>query len=274
MPIPSRVKRQTDLPDLQWMETDDGSLTLWNTVLDESYHSGCGAVAESLAVYLWHSGVLDRLQEKLPTKVFELGFGTASAFLLTAALADHFETPLEYSSVELRPLPADVLSQLRLQQHLSQALNANLIHFKSGGQRLTLLHFDRLTSLTEKLISLWPRQFEHNQTYEFDLTPTVRLNLIAGDALQIEQCTLYQESLNKTHAVYFDPFSPETSPQLWSLEMLKCMQQLLAFDGTLTSYCVKSAIRKLLQQLNLIVERKPGPVGGKREVLLARKPST
>ncbi len=45
----------------------------------------------------------------------------------------------------------------------------------------------------------------------------------------------------------------------------------LAEGGTLTSYCVKAAVRRSLQDIGFSVVRLPGPPRGKREVLLATK---
>ncbi len=57
MAVPKRPTTPTSSAGLHWQITDDGSRTLWDERLDETYHSGCGAVAESLVVYLLNSGV-------------------------------------------------------------------------------------------------------------------------------------------------------------------------------------------------------------------------
>ena len=99
---------------LQWQITDDGSRTLWDERLNETYHSGCGAVVESLVVYLRNSGVLKRLRAGQPTSVLEYGLGTGTAFLLTAAAAEIYQVPLRYRALEQAVLPAAVLAELQL----------------------------------------------------------------------------------------------------------------------------------------------------------------
>ena len=42
--------------------------------------------------------------------------------------------------------------------------------------------------------------------------------------------------------------------------------------AVLTTYCAKGEIRRMLASIGLQVERIPGPVGGKREILRATKP--
>ena len=41
--------------------------------------------------------------------------------------------------------------------------------------------------------------------------------------------------------------------------------------GILTTYCAKGIVRRMLQTAGFTVERLPGPPGGKREILRARK---
>lgn len=271
MPVPIRVKQPTELPGLHWLVTDDGSLTLWDQELDETYHSGCGAVAESLVVYLSNSGVLDRLSNHRSTRVFELGLGTATAFLLTAALAEHFETALEFWAIELRPLPSWVLSQVHIEDHLAKALDDNALNTPTGEQ-LLLEHFSQLSRLTERLASVWPKQFNNfDRVHEIDLSQFVNLRLIVGDASKLNQHPDYAKMCGVFDAIYYDAFSPESSPALWTPETIQPICELLAPGGTLTSYCVKSVIRKTLQQSRMVVNRLPGPVGGKREVLAATR---
>ncbi len=274
MPIPNRTKQPTQLADLHWLVTDDGSLTLWNSELDETYHSGCGAVAESLVVYLSHSGVLERLTSQQPTRVFELGLGTATAFLLTAAIAEHFQTTLEFWTIELRPLPSWVLSQVQIESHLAKALQDNTLRTATG-EPIELQHFGPLSQLTASLIAAWPDRFkDFDQIHEFDLSPFVSLRMVVGDATRLEQHPSYHKLSNSFDAVYFDAFSPESSPELWTSQTINAYSRLLGEGGSLTSYCVKSTIRKTLEQSQMIVRRLPGPVGGKREVLVATRCAT
>jgi tRNA U34 5-methylaminomethyl-2-thiouridine-forming methyltransferase MnmC len=72
--------------------------------------------------------------------------------------------------------------------------------------------------------------------------------------------------------VYFDAFAPEKQPAMWSPEAIARVFEAMAPGGILTTYCAKGAIRRLLESVGFVVERIPGPPGGKREVLRARKP--
>ena len=76
---------------------------------------------------------------------------------------------------------------------------------------------------------------------------------------------------NSYDLVYFDAFAPEKQPEMWSQELFNRLYVLLAKDGILTTYCAKGIVRRMLQTAGFIVERLPGPPGGKREILRACK---
>ena len=65
--------------------------------------------------------------------------------------------------------------------------------------------------------------------------------------------------------------APEKQPEMWSQELFNRLYVLLSNDGILTTYCAKGVIRRMLQTAGFVVERLPGPPGGKREILRARK---
>ena len=71
--------------------------------------------------------------------------------------------------------------------------------------------------------------------------------------------------------IYFDAFAPEKQPEMWSQELFNNLFNILNNGGILTTYCAKGIVRRMLQAAGFIVERLPGPPGGKREILRATK---
>jgi tRNA U34 5-methylaminomethyl-2-thiouridine-forming methyltransferase MnmC len=71
--------------------------------------------------------------------------------------------------------------------------------------------------------------------------------------------------------VYFDAFAPEKQPEMWSRQLFEYLYNMMNEEGILTTYCSKGAIRRMLQDIGFTVERLPGPLGGKREMLRAKK---
>lgn len=72
--------------------------------------------------------------------------------------------------------------------------------------------------------------------------------------------------------VYYDAFSPEKQPELWSAEIFAQIFAAMRPQGVLTTYCAKGVVRRTLQEAGFTVERLAGPPGGKREILRATKP--
>jgi tRNA U34 5-methylaminomethyl-2-thiouridine-forming methyltransferase MnmC len=67
--------------------------------------------------------------------------------------------------------------------------------------------------------------------------------------------------------VYFDAFAPEKQSEMWTLSAFQRLISVLNPGAVLTTYCAKGEIRRMLASLGLTMERIPGPVGGKREIL-------
>lgn len=70
--------------------------------------------------------------------------------------------------------------------------------------------------------------------------------------------------------VYFDAFSPNVQPELWTQEIFQKIYDKMNTNAVLTTYCAKGEVRRTLQRIGFIVERIPGPKG-KREIIRAVK---
>lgn len=71
--------------------------------------------------------------------------------------------------------------------------------------------------------------------------------------------------------IYFDAFAPEKQPEMWTQELFNRLYATLNTEGIITTYCAKGVVRRMLQAAGFLVERLPGPPGGKREILRGRK---
>ena len=270
MAIPNRKKFATGEEDLDWLITDDKSRTLFDRRLNETYHSGCGAIAETMVVYLRNSMVWERMANKLPTLVLEFGFGTATGFLLTAALAEASQCELEFFSIEHRLLPITLLRELKL----VSAARTYLAESKDDFDWSKLdngCFLECLASVNERLLEALETADGREKTgiLPLKISDHVTLSLWLGDASDFP----YEDHLSQFDAIYYDPFAPEVNPELWCKEKFQNAFRITCNEGTLTSYCVKSSVRKAVEAAGYIVQRMPGPVSGKREVLFAVKKS-
>lgn len=259
MAIPKRSTTPTSSPGLHWQVTDDGSRTLWDENLDETYHSGCGAVAESLVVYLLNSGVHEQLAAGQGSAVLEYGFGTATAFLLTAADAVIHRSALQYRALEISLLPAEILNELDLNSSSLAAI------YQPDFREMLGIAQELLSDLVE-----WRRGLSkvlERGLYRVTFRECIELEIVVGNAINYDNPELFD-------SIYFDPFSPASCPELWRVGVFRRAFERLRVGGTLTSYCVKSSVRRDLASVGFEVHQMPGPPGGKREVLLAKKPES
>ncbi len=176
-----------------------------------------------------------------PIQVFEVGFGTGLNALLSALWAEHHQVPLLYTSIERYPISRAVYEQLHftLPTHLFEGTDSH--HTGELLQRLHQAPWGRTSSLS----------------------PYFHLHKVEGDLLE----TTLPLGID---VVYFDAFSPEAQPELWSQGVFRSLYQASRAEAILSTYCAKGEVRRRLQHAGYIVSRQPGPPG-KREILSARK---
>jgi len=220
--------------------TEDGSRTLLSKRYGETYHSRYGALTEARHVFLTGGGVARRVAEGQPTTVLEVGFGAGLNALVTMAEAARWGTALRYVSLEADLPPVASLRALDYRSLLARPELAD-----------TLL--DRLERLPAGV-----------RAHVIEFGPT-RLELLLVDARDAALPPA-------VHAIYHDAFSPDVNPELWDEAFLARLFGALAPGGTLVSYTVKGSVRRRLEGLGFQASKAPGPPGGKREMLVARRP--
>lgn len=228
---------------MQPTKTADGSQTLFSERYAQTFHSDKGALSESRHIFLKASGVRKRLHKGLYTSVLEIGFGTGLNFFLSADKALSSGAKLDYSALEQTLLPADLVQSLGYEDYLEHAeiIVAYLVFRDTLPQQVSL--------------GTYPFKYEG-----------VTLELRVGEGAEQS----FQEA--RFDAVYQDAFSPDANPELWTEAFFGKLYKALKRDGVLTTYSVKGDVRRRLQALGFEVQKRPGPPGGKREMLRARKP--
>ena len=212
--------------------TSDGSATIYLPAIDEHYHSVKGALTESNHIYI--GGALKTSIKKNP-RILEIGFGTGLNCVLSALQPDR---DIEYFTLELYPLSDSTIEGL-------------------GYESL----FDEKGKLIFHKI--------HNAGWDCPqtITPQFVLHKIKADFT--DRNLILPTNID---VVYFDAFAPEKQPEMWNKESFTKIFESMNEGGILTTYCSKGIIRRLLDSIGFKVERIPGPPGGKREILRARKP--
>jgi hypothetical protein len=72
----------------------------------------------------------------------------------------------------------------------------------------------------------------------------------------------------KYDVIYFDAFSPEVQPQLWTVDIFSKLFKSLKKSGVMTTYSCKGNVKRALKESGFRIVKLPGPPG-KREFLRA-----
>jgi tRNA U34 5-methylaminomethyl-2-thiouridine-forming methyltransferase MnmC len=217
----------------KFIETADGSTSIYLEEMDEHYHSKHGAIVESNHIFI-KSGLLANPALK-ELSVFEVGMGTGLNVMTTikAAVANKFK--IDYHAVEAFPIREDELDFINFSSLLEMDQEVfNKIHTSPWQEEVQVLPELKLTKLPLKLMQVtWKANY-------FDV-------------------------------IYFDAFAPEKQEEMWTEEVFKKMFEIVKPGGVLVTYCVKGVIRRRLQSVGFRVEKLKGPEGGNREMCRAWK---
>ena len=219
--------------DIKIITTEDGSHSLYDIALNETYHSTRGARGESLHVFI-KEGLEHWMSENTleEVRILEVGLGTGLNAFLTSLWAEQKKKKIHLTSLE--PVPIQ-------EEHYAHLNYANSIEEKT-----LLEHIHTCVWETEVGISSY---FELHKT-------TKRL----------------EEFMPSSHfdIVYFDAFAPSKQPEVWSLENLQKCHDMLNIRGILTTYCAQGQFKRNLRQVGFSVETLQGAMG-KKEMVRAVK---
>lgn len=218
---------------LKIIETADHSSSIYNDLLDETYHSRHGAIQESKHVFI-RAGLKPLLEQKA-LHILELGFGTGLNAWLTAIEAWKSKTEIYYSGVEAFPLQPDIINKLNYNRSTTDPTEKKWfqsLHQAEWNKAVSIHSFFTLTK--------WATPMEvYSEKQRFDL-------------------------------VYFDAFAPRIQPELWTFQRFKTIYHQMKRKSVLVTYSCKGDVRRAMLKAGFQVEKIPGPPG-KREMLRATK---
>ena len=198
----------SELGEYSWVETDDGTQTLYSHYFNEACHSTGGAYEETLFNYVHGCRILSLNKPQI--RVFEVGFGTGLGFICTLDEIKKLSTPpfLDFFSCELDgELVAFSLKKLRL----------DYIHEEIAG----------VQTITVK-----------NDQYN--------LSVFIGDIRKNMPVLIANKILMNIDAIYQDAFSPKRNPTLWTFEWFKELYKIAHDDTILSTYSSTKAVWKAL----------------------------
>lgn len=203
--------------------TADQTETFLNEEVGESYHSYTGAVEEALKKY----AIPCKIAEKAKTGKITIldvcfGLGYNSAMAISIALQENPHCQIEVIGLEY---DSTIIEKI-------QEVNPPITFFP---------HYKKLTS--QQL------QFAHEN---------VTVRIILGDAR--ETCKTIAE--NSCDAIFFDPFSPKTAPEMWQIPFFKEMWRIMKHNAILATYSCARMVRENMQEASLFYD--DGPIVGRR----------
>jgi tRNA U34 5-methylaminomethyl-2-thiouridine-forming methyltransferase MnmC len=230
MPSPLYPNRMNEI---EIITTSDGSHSLRNNRLNETYHSVHGALRESRHVFLKNG--LQHFHEShrgQDISILEVGFGTGLNALLTLLFAVENNVFIRYTTLEPFPLEEAVWSKLNYGSQLKAEDHFAALHMADCNREVEMVTEFRMVKIAEGL-----QEAKLNEGYD---------------------------------VVYFDAFAPSVQPVLWARDALEKVVVHLKAGGVFVTYSAKGQLKRDLKDLGLRVETLPGPPG-KNEMVRGTK---
>ena len=237
--------------------TEDGSHTLFSEMAGQTYHSSHGAVQESRHIFISQLSIINGQQSTDDSQqlmvngqqakvggdlsVLEIGFGTGLNALLTVQWARENGVKVDYTTIELYPLKEEVYRELNYGKLLGDEWLFLRLHKAEWDAGFVKINENFSIRKCKSDIVEWLRN---------------------------AQCTMHNAQL--FDVVYFDAFSPDAQPELWTEEVFRNVYMLMKEGGVLTTYCAKGDVRRAMLAAGFKVEKLQGPPG-KRHILRAGK---
>lgn len=228
---------------MEFVSTDDGSLTFRNSELDELYHTKSGAIVEALEK---HARAL-KIWEKANPIIFDVCSGLSynaacaveefnkhnSSGMITVFL---FENDLDVLKANL-DLP-DILEYV--QDGIKHSIKC-FFHFKAAIKNFLDNNINAYKSNNLKII------------------------IVYGDFMKT-----IDDVKELADFAFYAPFSPQFTPNMWGVDVFKKLYSHMCTGSKLSTYSYARRVRDGLMQAGFIV--KNGPVLGRRSPsLIAEK---
>lgn len=201
--------------------TNDGSHSIYNSLINENYHSKHGAIVEAEHVFI-KNGLL--AENKKQFNILEIGFGTGLNALLTSQKSKQKKININYHAIELYPLTKEYYAKLNY---------SDLI----GEEKSTFLMLHECK---------WEQENNINDYFNLTKNKTGVKEYFSNTIFDI---------------IYFDAFSPEKQPELWNKHIFENMYKLLKKDGFLITYCAKGKVKRTMKSVGFKIIVLDGPPG-------------
>ncbi|MFD2583758.1 tRNA (5-methylaminomethyl-2-thiouridine)(34)-methyltransferase MnmD [Pedobacter vanadiisoli] len=213
--------------------TADGSNTLYNETIGEHYHSKHGALQESKHVFI-EAGLKFTAAHQAEISVLEVGFGTGLNFILSFEHCEANNINLHYTSIEAFPLSSELIEQTAYSAYVPEVIWSGFI-----------TNYNNALKAPQKLTPHCTLEIRHTTLAEY-------------------------QNDQKFDIIYYDAFSVQHQPEMWSDEIIAHACSFLKPGGTFVTYAITGKLKRAVKACGFTIEKLPG-APGKREMLRAIK---
>ena len=251
------------MDNIDFRFTDDGSLGLYNGIVDDIYHASSGAYSESYEKFIIPSNFNQLFNEKDEINLLDIcygiGYNTKSTIKEFLKKYINKDKKINITSIEIDknlvflspfvkvPQYDDFIKEITCYFLVNQYKEDFVNYIKYI--RDNKLYYNYLdNNLYQNNIN----SLLHNIYYQYVsgslkndiLTPLlkkVNIEYIIDDARQFIKKT------DKTFdVIYLDAFTPQKSPKLWTFEFIKALKEHMANNSRLITYSISSSYRNSL----------------------------
>ena len=222
--------------NLKIVKTNDGSDTIYNKEIDESYHSLHGSIKESEHVYI--NAGLDRVMNNKKNKsisILEIGLGTGLNVMLTINYAKQKSIKIFYHAIEPFPIENSILKKLNYSRKIKEFNNKI---------------FEKIHNCESQNVIKLSNNF-----------------LFKRSINRLEKISLKKE---KYDLIFFDAFAPSKQPDIWAEKNFSNIKYAMKSEGIIVTYSSTKRLKKILENLKFKIEILAGPIG-KKEMTRAIK---
>jgi tRNA U34 5-methylaminomethyl-2-thiouridine-forming methyltransferase MnmC len=194
--------------------------------LKGNYHYSSAAIEYSKFVFV-ENGFTKVSQKSRSRKlrILEMGFGSGLNAILTYERNLNAKIPVYYATVDLNPVPLKVIGKLKYDQYLDNSVY----------QKFFLMHS-----------SPW---FSNTCIDNGDKSKSCFFELykIQSDILQLD----FDDTFD---LVYYDAFSPQLQPELWTYEILFKIYNACNVGALLVAHCCDDSVMDTLTNVGFGIE--------------------
>lgn len=262
--------------------TQDGSIGLFNTKVDDIYHSSYGAYNEALEKFILPSKLVEKLKKKSSIKILDIcyGMGYNSKCAIEKILQQDFEGEIFIDALEIdfyvvafslicknEPFDFDIWNFLDFSVFQNQKilnavfeiiehdkftnfLSSEKVDFFKNNKNQLYLNIGK-TSKNSNLHNIYYMYLSARNIQNVKPPPKrlkIDLSIHLGDGREV-----LTRLKGNYDLVFLDAFTPAKLPTLWSVDFFVKLKELLVPDGNITTYSNSAAIRNGMIEAGLFI---------------------